>query len=106
MAKENGIFTARYGGDEFVVIYEGLSKEAVEENVKKLRDTIYKANWEHLFSLSDDRVTISQGICYGTPDGAATLFAYLQLADEMLYEVKQESRNNYKICDAAEKRTK
>jgi diguanylate cyclase (GGDEF)-like protein len=106
MAKEDGIFTARYGGDEFVVIYEGLSKEAVEEKVKKLRDTIYKANWEHLFSLSDDRVTISQGICYGTPDGKATLFAYLQLADEMLYEVKQESRNNYKLCDAAEEKSK
>lgn len=106
MAKEEGIFTARYGGDEFVVIYEGLSKKAVEEKVNKLRDTIYKANWEHLFSLSDDRVTISQGICYGTPDEDANLFAYLQLADEMLYEVKQESRNYYKLCDAAEEKRK
>ncbi|NEX02090.1 diguanylate cyclase (GGDEF) domain-containing protein [Pseudobutyrivibrio sp. NOR37] len=106
LSKEDRIFTARYGGDEFVVIYEGFTKEEVENKVDNLRNMIYKANWEHRFSLSDDRVTISQGICYGTPESDTTLFAYLQLADEMLYEVKQESRNNYKICDAAERNTK
>ena len=106
LSKEDGIFTARYGGDEFVVIYEGFTKEEVENKVDNLRNMIYKAHWEHRFSLSDDRVTISQGICYGTPERDTTLFAYLQLADEMLYEVKQESRNNYKICDAADINTK
>ncbi len=102
MSKEEGIFTARYGGDEFVVIYEGLSKETVEAKAYKLRETIYNRNWEHRFSLTDDRVTISQGICYGTPERDDSMFAYLQGADRMLYEVKQKSRNAIKICDASE----
>ncbi len=102
LAKEDGIFTARYGGDEFVIIYEGLPREVVEEKAHRLRKEIYDANWEHRFSLSDNRVTISQGICYGTPVRDASLFAYLQGADKMLYEVKQQSRNNIKICDASD----
>ncbi len=102
LGKEEGIFTARYGGDEFVVIYEGLSREMVEAKANELRDTIYKAKWEHKFSLTDDIVTISQGICYGIPERDASMFAYLQKADAMLYEVKQQSRNAIKICDANE----
>ncbi len=102
LAGEEGIFVARYGGDEFVIIYEGLSKEMVEAKANELRDLIYDAQWEHKFSLTDDRVTISQGVCYGIPERDASFFAYLQGADKMLYEVKQESRNAIKVCDAAE----
>lgn len=101
-AKEEGIFAARYGGDEFVVIYEGLSREMVEAKANELRDAIYQERWEHKFSLTDDIVTISQGICYGIPERDASMFAYLQGADKMLYEVKQQSRNAIKICDATE----
>lgn len=102
LAGEDGIFVARYGGDEFVIIYEGLSKEMVEAKANELRDLIYDAKWEHKFSLTDDRVTISQGLCYGIPERDASFFAYLQGADKMLYEVKQESRNAIKICEAVE----
>ena len=102
MAKEDGIFTARYGGDEFVVIYEGLTKEMVEAKANELRDRIYRQKWEHKFSLTDNIVTISQGICYGVPERDASMFGYLQGADKMLYEVKQQSRNAIKICDATD----
>ncbi len=102
MAKEDGIFIARYGGDEFVVIYEGLTKEMVEAKANELRDRIYQQKWEHNFSLTDNIVTISQGICYGIPERDASMFGYLQGADKMLYEVKQQSRNAIKICDATD----
>jgi len=99
LAKDEGIFAARYGGDEFVVIYEGMTREMVEAKVIELRERVYEAKWEHKFSLADDVVTISQGICFGMPKRDASMFAYLQTADRMLYEVKQQSRNNYKICE-------
>ena len=100
MSSGDNIFTARYGGDEFVVIYEGLASKEVMEKASALRRKIYNANVEHKFSLTDDRVTISQGICCGSPKGKDSFFSYLQGADKMLYEVKQQSRNNIKICDA------
>ena len=102
MANDDGVFAARYGGDEFVVIYEGLTKEMVEAKANELRDRIYQQKWEHKFSLTDNVVTISQGICYGIPERDASMFAYLQGADKMLYEVKQQSRNAIKICNATD----
>ncbi|WP_028234146.1 GGDEF domain-containing protein [Pseudobutyrivibrio sp. MD2005] len=102
LAEYEGIFVARYGGDEFVVIYEGLSYEMVEAKANELREMIYEENVEHLFSLTDDRVTISQGICYGVPERDDSMFAYLQGADKMLYEVKQHSRNAIKISKASD----
>ncbi len=102
LSQEGSIFCARYGGDEFVIIYEGLTESQVLEKANELRNSIYEADMEHRFSLSDNRVTISQGICYGSPDGDTSYFKYLQGADKMLYEVKQQSRNNIKLCLAEE----
>ena len=100
MAAEENLFVSRYGGDEFVIIYEGLTSRESMEKASELRRRIYNANVEHKFSLTDNRVTISQGICWGIPNSSDSFFAYLQLADKMLYEVKQQTRNNIKLCDA------
>ncbi|QFJ54206.1 GGDEF domain-containing protein [Pseudobutyrivibrio xylanivorans] len=102
MAQDDEVFAARYGGDEFVIVYEGIKKSDIQSKAEKLRKKVFDANMEHKFSLTDNRVTISQGICYGIPDGDAGYFAYLQEADKMLYEVKQENRNNIKMCKASE----
>ena len=100
LAKNDNVFAARYGGDEFVIIYENLTQEEVLQKAQELRKLIYDAKMEHKFSLTDDRVTISQGICYGLPQGSDSFFAYLQAADNMLYEVKQQNRNDIKLCKA------
>ena len=74
----------------------------VEAKANELRDMIYEGKVEHRFSLTDDIVTISQGICFGIPERDDSMFAYLQCADKMLYEVKQQSRNAIRICNAKE----
>ncbi len=102
MSNEEGIFTARYGGDEFVIIYEGFTNEEIEQKANELREKVYEADMEHRFSLTDNRVTISQGICVGVPTRDTSFYNYLQNADKMLYEVKQKSRNNIKICEISE----
>ena len=101
-ASKEGLFVARYGGDEFIIIYEGLKKDKVEILVKRLRELIYDANIEHNFSLTDKRVTLSQGICYGVPTASQNMYDFLQLADKMLYEVKQKNRNDYMIVSVNE----
>ena len=102
MGNDANVFVARYGGDEFVVIYEGLTENQIKEKAQNLRNRIYEANMEHRFSLSDSRVTISQGICQGVPTADKGFFAYLQQADKMLYEVKQKNRNDIKVCNASD----
>lgn len=92
-----GVHTARYGGDEFVIIYEGYSAEEVERMVKLLHDKIYDLNAEHKFSAVSDRVSISQGVFHKVPAGINKLWDFLYAADTILYSVKHRGKNNYHL---------
>ncbi|MCR5667337.1 MAG: GGDEF domain-containing protein [Eubacterium sp.] len=95
------IFTARYGGDEFVIIYDGYTKDQMETFAKELKKKIEAQNFKHEYSLTSDIVTVSQGICHDIPDDKQKIWDYLYSADKILYHVKKESRNGYGIghCD-------
>lgn len=93
------IFCARYGGDEFIVIYEDMTQEEVAEAAEALRRRIMALKIEHRYSLVLPVVTITQGICYDIPMGENKNWDFLHTADMMLYRVKKQSRNN--ICIGA-----
>lgn len=94
---ENGqTFCARYGGDEFIVIYAGMSAEEVRERAETLRQNIMNLKLEHLYSKALPIVTISQGISYGIPEEENRSWDFLHVADMLLYRVKARSRND--IC--------
>ena len=100
MEEYNGVHTARYGGDEFVIIYEEYSKKDVEKMAKRLQEKIYNLNIEHKHSKVSDRVTISQGLFHRIPSGLNKTWDFLYGADMGLYIVKNLGRNNYYIgCD-------
>lgn len=88
------IFCARYGGDEFVVIYEGMTQEAVAQTAEKIRSRVLALKIEHLYSKALPLVSVSQGICFDTPIEDNKNWDFLHAADTMLYRVKKESRNN------------
>jgi diguanylate cyclase (GGDEF)-like protein len=88
------IFCARYGGDEFIVIYEDMTEEAVRQKAEHLRQQIMDLRIVHEFSPAYPIVTISQGICYDIPKQGNKNWDYLHCADNMLYKVKKESRNS------------
>lgn len=95
LRKYPGIFTARYGGDEFVVIYEGYTDREVFAMAKDLKAKIVGANYEHKYSRTKTKiVTISQGIFWGIPNPGDTMWNYLHSADNLLYKVKSKSRNS------------
>lgn len=88
------IFCARYGGDEFVIIYEGMQEEDVFSEAEKLRQRILDRKIEHVHSKALPVVTISQGICFDIPRGENKSWDFLHAADMFLYHVKNKSRNN------------
>ena len=92
IAQYQGVSVYRYGGDEFVVIYEGLSKERVEEIAGDLRQGILSQCIEHAYSKAADIVTISQGVCWGHPVEGQTMTDFLKVADTYLYKVKERCR--------------
>ena len=99
MMGQSGVFAARYGGDEFVLIYEGYPIDQVEELMKELREKIIGMNMKHEYSKAAPYVTISQGGCFGIPAEGEKVESYLHTADDMLYRIKEVSRNSYQVCE-------
>lgn len=97
LRKYGNIFCARYGGDEFVIIYEGFTEEETLSLATELKQQIIHKAIEHKFSKATDIVTISQGICWDIPRSNNKLWDYLHAADIMLYKVKAVSRNSIRL---------
>lgn len=100
MEEYNGVHTARYGGDEFVILFEEYSRKDVEKMVLRLKDKIHSLNIPHAGSKVSTRVTISQGLFHKIPSGGNKLWDFLYGADMALYAVKNRGKNNYYIGTA------
>ena len=99
-------FCARYGGDEFIIIYEYKTEDEVFSMAESLRERILDRRIEHVCSKAVPVVTISQGICFDVVPEGSRSWDFLHAADMMLYEVKKHSRNNISLghLDAKEAR--
>lgn len=102
MEKDYGAFVARYGGDEFILIYTGVTKEEMIGYAETLRQRIIDLQIPHKSSVSYNVVTISQGICFDHPVRGNRTWDFLHAADNMLYRVKARHRNNYCVGDVHE----
>lgn len=91
--ENENIFCARYGGDEFVIVYAGVEAKEVEETAERLRQQVYDLNMQHNGSSEYSVVTISQGICHDIPCEDCKDRDFLRAADEYLYVVKKKGRN-------------
>ena len=102
MADENDGFCARYGGDEFVMIYEGKNREQAVALAGETKKRVMDLEMEHAFSRALPIVTVSQGLCWGIPQDKTRMWDFMHAADDMLYRVKKLSRNNYCVGDVQE----
>ena len=102
VAGAHGGFCARYGGDEFVVIYENISKEDVKEYVEELRHKVMELALPHRFSKMLPIVTITQGMYFDVPKAENRVWDFLHVADEILYSVKTDNRGSCRVVDRAE----
>lgn len=96
------IFCARYGGDEFIIIYSGLSAQQVYDKAKRFKDAVMELGITHGESQAADIVTVSQGICFDVPKYGNKSWDFLHAADMLLYRVKKKKRNEILIGDIYE----
>lgn len=96
MQRDQNIFCARYGGDEFIVIYYGKTDEEILSLSKELRQKVLDLKLEHKESQESEYLTISQGIRSGIPEHQHRMWDYLCAADKALYCVKKKKKNS--IC--------
>ena len=102
LAAENSAFCARYGGDEFVIIYENVEREQMAAFAMELKQRVMRLQMEHRYSKALPIVTVSQGICWDIPKKGNKMWDFLHSADNMLYRVKKFSRNNFCVGDVKE----
>lgn len=93
------IFACRYGGDEFVIIYHGYTKNEIQQFLEMLKSKIISANIRHEYSKIADYTTITQGVCFSNFNPKYNIADYLKKADAQLYEIKKINRNSYGIME-------
>lgn len=79
-------FVARFGGEEFVVLYTDVDESVAAALAEHLREAIAT-------SASPVRVTASFGVCGNAGDLAGDGEAMIARADEALYRAKRAGRN-------------
>jgi len=89
-------FAARLGGEEFLVVFAGLSTAQVHERVEKLRHAVATADWGSI--VGDLPMTLSAGVSWAnTEDSQYTL---LHRADKLLFTAKHAGRDLVCVEDA------
>lgn len=94
--------TARFGGDEFVVLVDGLAdgeagEQAAAVVARELLDLVTAARGAG--SGPELGVSATVGVALVTPEDDET--ALLRRADLALYAAKADGRNRFQLCDAA-----
>lgn len=88
---------ARYGGEEFVVLLENIDENGLNTVATSLVEAVRAQNIKHEYSAVAPFVTISVGICYFDAKNILSKTEVLLKADEALYKVKQQGKDNYSI---------
>ena len=91
------IIAGRYGGDEFIVIAREMSEYDVEKLAERIRTLVRAADIPHAYSKVSSSITLSQGHFISIPEEGHTLSDYLTIADKVMYEVKNGSKDGYSI---------
>jgi diguanylate cyclase (GGDEF)-like protein len=89
-------YAFRYGGDEFVILLPQTSKDAALVVAKRLRD-VFRTNQ----MLKDENLNLITKASIGLasyPDDAKSAHEIIRQADEMMYMVKNSTRDNIAVA--------
>src|SRR5690606_39032054 len=86
-------FTARYGGEEFVLLLYGPPNDYTRALPERIRQDVLGLRVPHEGASAEGFVTVSVGVAIIEPGTTRSLAGAIQIADEALYQAKQEGRN-------------
>lgn len=102
-SKKRNIFCARFGGDEFVVLFSEADEEQINEFAKGISDRVAEQSIVHEYSSVSNIVTVSQGYCFGMPEPYQRFNDYIHMADAALYDVKNTKKGSHKVVRMEQK---
>ena len=92
---EKPSFGVAYGGDEFVVVLPGFSKQQATQKAEEIRSAMQRTTY-----LAKDRHNIALRASFGIavfPDDSNTRAGLLALADKAMFRVKQTGKDSVGI---------
>jgi diguanylate cyclase (GGDEF)-like protein len=89
-------YAFRYGGDEFVVLLPQTCKQSALVVARRLRDVL-RNTYFHMGNGLDLNVRASMGVA-SFPDDAKNAHDLIRQADEMMYSVKNTTRDAIAVC--------
>lgn len=92
------VFCARYGGDEFMIVYSGMTAREIRNVVETIQNRVRELELHHENMECGSKVTVSQGVFVRVPDEENREWDFNSMADMVLYEAKREGRNRYHIA--------
>ena len=99
-----GDFLARYGGEEFAIVLPNTSSDQIEVLCKQINQHLASIHIPHETSKVAKHITVSMGISSAAPsaDKSATPADLINDADKLLYQAKDNGRNQYVISTSSE----
>ncbi len=88
---------ARYGGDEFAIIFMKVGKEHAESAAARIRTAVEQTNFSVGGNGGRISVTFSLGMAF--PSKSDTVETIIARADRALYESKRRGRNQLQVYD-------
>ena len=98
ISKEEDVFVGRYGGDEFVVIYENKKDKDIKRIVKLIENAVEKSEIVVKGKKLKQHFHISQGICNDIPRLKSKPWDFLAEADNALYSIKNKKNRKTRIA--------
>jgi diguanylate cyclase (GGDEF)-like protein len=95
--RQTSDLVARYGGEEFVVVLPNTNSSGAECVAKNIINQVKNLQIPHISSNLSDYITISLGVATIIPNQGGSPKMLLQIADQLLYQSKQQGRNTYSI---------
>lgn len=90
----------RYGGDEFIILWNHITNKHFEEKLKKIMQSISNIKFPDYPDLA---ISISVGGEVYNPEKPLTFYEMIKKADQKLYKAKNSGRNKYVMGNFPEK---
>ena len=103
LSEEEGLYVARVGGEEFLILWTENRLLEAERVVLKLRQKIIDLRIPHERSAVSPHITASYGLYFmrgGSQDNKEELYNY---ADVALYKAKEAGRNCIMLLDSSDR---